>query len=105
MTTLFDKIGDYCRTFRMVTLRKRLIDVAGDTNIKTLSGFEHGRSSNIEYMNNYYQACDTESQQMLFKQGIDDILMGDLFANADYQEYLEEQRLQGIELMDGELNG
>lgn len=105
MGTLFEKIGSYCRTFRMITLKKRLKDVAGDTNIKTLSGFEHGRSSNIEHMDKYYQACDTTEQKILFKQGMDDILMGDLFANADYHEYLEEQRKWDIERMDGELNG
>lgn len=60
-------LGKACRKFRMDVLGKTLKQVEGtDSGIKTLSAFEHGRSSNYEHIFKYINACDNEKQVELF---------------------------------------
>lgn len=62
-------LGKACRKFRMDVLGKTLKQVQGtDSGIKTLSAFEHGRSSNYEHIFKYINACDNEKQVDLFCQ-------------------------------------
>lgn len=51
------------RDFRMNILNKTLQDVQGSNEgVKTLSAFEHGRSTNFNHIFKYINACDTEEQ-------------------------------------------
>lgn len=51
------------RDFRMNVLNKTLQDVQGSNEgIKTLSAFEHGRSTNFNHIFKYFNACDNEEQ-------------------------------------------
>lgn len=51
------------RDFRMNILNKTLQDVQGSNEgIKTLSAFEHGRSTNFNHIFKYINACDNEEQ-------------------------------------------
>lgn len=51
------------RDFRMNVLNKTLQDVQGSNEgIKTLSAFEHGRSTNFNHIFKYINACDNEEQ-------------------------------------------
>lgn len=51
------------RDFRMKVLNKTLQDVQGSNEgIKTLSAFEHGRSTNFNHIFKYINACDNEEQ-------------------------------------------
>ena len=52
-------IGKYCRKFRITELECSLKDIEGNENIKTLSAFEHGRSSNINHLLKAWKAADS----------------------------------------------
>ena len=71
------KIGDYCRIFRVETLQTTLILVGKETNtnIKTLSAFECGRSNNIEHVLKYVDACN-DTQKQLFLNGLIKVMAG-----------------------------
>lgn len=68
------KIGKYCRKFRINELEMTLKEVEGNTNIKTLSSFEHGRSSNLKHLLKYVKACKTKEQKLKFLQGLINII-------------------------------
>lgn len=73
------QIGGYCRNYRINELQLTLKEVAGETtNIKTLSAFEHGRSSNMFHIMKYLYACPNNSYRMGFIQGLNDLLGGSL---------------------------
>lgn len=60
-------LGKACRKFRIDVLRKTLKEVQkSESGIKTLSAFEHGRSTNYEHIFKYINACDNERQIDLF---------------------------------------
>jgi len=65
-------IGRHCANFRHDILDMSLSDLArrSNTNIKTLSAFEHGKSSNIKHLLSYYFACDTDYERDTFAQYI-----------------------------------
>lgn len=63
-------VGAFCRNFRIVELNKTLEDMGEETNLKTLSGFEHGRSSNILHVFTYINACESQTQRSVFLQGL-----------------------------------
>lgn len=69
-------VGNYCRSFRIDTLNKTLSDISGDTNIKTLSGFEHGRSTNLLHVFTYLNACTNQQQRSDFLRGLCNHLEG-----------------------------
>lgn len=76
------KIGNYCRKFRMYELEMTLEEVAKEDNIKTLSAFEHGRSSNVYHIMKYLFACPNDSYRLGFIQGLNDVMGG----NEAWQE-------------------
>lgn len=60
-------LGKHCRKFRIEILDKTLKEIQGkEQGIKTLSAFEHGRSTNYEHILKYINACDNEDQIELF---------------------------------------
>ena len=67
-------IGKYCRNYRIVKLEMTLKEVEGSENIKTLSSFEHGRSSNLEHLLKYVKACKTKEQRLDFLQGLINVM-------------------------------
>lgn len=70
-------IGKYCRNYRITILELRLQDIEGNENVKSLSSFEHGRSSNINHLLKYVKACETKQQKLDFLQGLINIIEGD----------------------------
>lgn len=72
------KIGKYCRKFRITELEMTLKQVEGSENIKALSSFEHGRSSNMIHLIKYVRCCKDKEQQIDFLCGIVKILEGEL---------------------------
>lgn len=68
-------IGNYCRLYRLEK-NKTLGEVGGVENIKNLSAFEHGRSSNINHFIRYINLSiilgDYENFIKGIKQGLND---------------------------------
>ena len=73
----FNRIGKYCRYYRLTVLEKTLKEVEGSENIKTLSGFEHGRSTNLEHLIKYVKHCESREQKQEFLQGLIKVIEGD----------------------------
>ena len=59
-------IGKLCREYRMIHLQATLKDIEGNENIKSLSSFEHGRSSNINHVIKYVEYCETKEEILWF---------------------------------------
>ena len=71
------EISDYCKNFRTkkAKLTLRQIHETTGVNIKTLSGFENGRSSNLFMINHYIVAYDFDKGlQLGFIQGMNEVL-------------------------------
>lgn len=68
--TNYDKkqIGEMCKQFRQKKLQYTLNDMQNETgfNTKTISAFEHGKSSNMLLLLSYYKICSSESQKDYF---------------------------------------
>ena len=64
---------EFCRKFRTEVLKMTLLEVEQKTHVplKTISGFENGRSTNINHLNIYYSLCTTKEQRGLFIDGFD----------------------------------
>lgn len=63
-------IGKYCRKFRINELELTLKELEGDENIKALSAFEHGKSSNVNHLLKYVKKCINKDQQIKFLEGL-----------------------------------
>lgn len=61
-------IGKWCSNFRHDILDMSLTELAtrSKTNIKTLSAFEHGKSTNMKHIFSYYNACNTDYERKVF---------------------------------------
>lgn len=70
-------IGEYCKHFRVnvLGLTLRVVCSKTDTNIKTLSAFEMGRSNNMEHIFKYVEVCNNE-QKIMLTTGIAYIMRG-----------------------------
>lgn len=70
-----DYISGYCREFRINTLQMTLATMCEktDTNIKTLSAFEHGRSKNIDHFIKYIEVSSSE-QKLSFLSGFNKLM-------------------------------
>ena len=68
------KIGKYCRKFRITELEMTLKEVEGSENVKALSSFEHGRSSNMVHFVKYLRCCKDKEQRISFLQGLINVL-------------------------------
>lgn len=73
----FKRIGKYCRYYRMHVLEMTLKEIEGSENIKALSSFEHGRSTNLEHLLKYVKQCKTHEQKIKFLQGLIKTIEGD----------------------------
>ena len=70
-------VSNFCKNFRTkkAKLTLRQIHEKTGVNIKTLSGFENGRSSNMFMLNHYYVAYDFDKGvQSSFIQGMNEII-------------------------------
>ena len=66
-------IGQYCRDYRVqhnVTLK----ELGGEEQVKNLSAFESGRSSNMKHLLLYIQLSFKLNDQYNFVKGLKDIL-------------------------------
>lgn len=51
-----------------------LQEVAGETSLKTLSGFEHGRSTNIKHLFKYVDKIENDEIKIYFMTNIIEIM-------------------------------
>lgn len=68
-------VGEYCRCYRSITLNitlKRMAELTG-INIKTISAFENGRSTNMEHFFEYCQ-LGNDNQRQTFIKGFSDFM-------------------------------
>ena len=65
------KVGEYCRDFRLNTLKLTLTEFSTLTklNLKNVSAFEHGNANNIVYIYYYYNMCG-EGLKKEFSKGL-----------------------------------
>lgn len=75
----YEKIGSFCRLYRIVDLDLPLKEVAKDDSIQLLSSFEHGKSTNIKHLFKYIEACETKEQKMKFLSRLLDYLEGEKY--------------------------
>lgn len=70
-------IGEYCRVYRAITLNMTLKKMSEltDINMKTISAFENGRSTNMEHFIQY-SMLGNETQRKQFLEGFNKILGG-----------------------------
>lgn len=70
-----DYISSYCRDYRINTLKMTLSTMCEktDTNVGTLSAFEHGRSKNIEHFIKYIEVS-TNEQKLIFLSGFNKLM-------------------------------
>lgn len=64
-------IGEYCREYRIskgITLNE--MSVTYEVNLKTLSAFEHGRSSNIRHLAPYVLLSEKQGDKETFLNGL-----------------------------------
>lgn len=66
---MVEKIGLFCRDFRIKTLQLKLVDFCEitNTNIKNVSAFEHGRANNISYLTLYYDVAHGKQKDIFLK--------------------------------------
>ena len=59
-------VGERCALFRKEVLNISLSGLCRATgqNVKNISAFEHGRSSNLKYLFAYFQVCNEEQQKL-----------------------------------------
>lgn len=68
-------VGEYCKQYRVsknITLQK----FCGEFNIKTISSFENGRSSNIEHLIRYVELSKSLNDNDMFINGLMGVLNG-----------------------------
>lgn len=53
---------------------KTLKEIEGSEDVKTLSSFEHGRSSNLNHMFKYINHCEDDKQKLIFINGLLNLL-------------------------------
>lgn len=75
-----EKLIKFCKNFRIEVLKMTLLEVEQKTHVplKTISGFENGRSTNINHLNIYYSLCITKEQRALFIDGFDKAMGKDI---------------------------
>ena len=72
-------VQQFCKDFRTTFLKLTLEDVHNKfgINVKTLSAFENGRSTNINHLNTYYLLCENVEQRTAFIRGFDNAMNQD----------------------------
>lgn len=66
---MIEKIGLFCRDFRITKLQLKLVDFCEltDSNIKNVSAFENGRANNIMYLFLYYDVANEQLKDEFIK--------------------------------------
>lgn len=66
---MVEKIGLFCRDFRITKLQLKLVDFCEltDSNIKNVSAFENGRANNIMYLFLYYDVANEQLKDEFIK--------------------------------------
>lgn len=69
-------INEWCKKFRTDTLKLTLNEMSEitGTNLKTISAYEHGRSSNIAHLYLYVDCCVDTEQEEVFLNGINQVM-------------------------------
>lgn len=76
MKTRNQKIGGYCKQFRIDILKLGLKELAilNDDNDKNLWAFENGLANNIRYLFYYYNQIDNDDDKTKFSKGLFNLL-------------------------------
>lgn len=69
------ELGSYCRKYRMFHAEVPLREVAGQEQVKNMSGFEHGRSSNVEFLVHYMRLADRRGELDMFLEGLSKVVI------------------------------
>lgn len=70
-SSMIEKVGKFCRNFRIDVFGITLTEFCArtDSNIKSVSAFEHGRANSIKYLSLYYNECN-EYEKETFARGL-----------------------------------
>lgn len=71
------KIGAVCKYHRNTRLGMTLKEIEGSHQIKTLSAFEHGSSTNIRHLIKYIQVDQTEEQRNEFIEDLVEVIINE----------------------------
>lgn len=68
---MIEKVGKYCRNFRIDVLGMKLVAFCEltNSNVKNVSAFEHGNANSIKYLFLYYNICN-EHEKDTFLRGL-----------------------------------
>lgn len=69
-------IGEYCRKYRL-DKGATLIELTGGSQIKTLSAFEMGRSTNIHHLEPYIKLSSKHGEEIEFMNGLLSTIKGE----------------------------
>lgn len=69
------EIGKFCGEFRVNDMGMMLKEISPN-NFKALSAFEHGRSTNISHVLNYFNNCQTTELEEKFLAGLSATIRG-----------------------------
>lgn len=89
--TLQKIIGSYCRKFRTEVLGLTLEQLEFKTlvNLKTLSAFENGNSSNLNLIDPYIKACNNIISRRVFIHGISNVKMEYYSCTVNDMDYID----------------
>lgn len=71
-------IGTYCKTFRVHILGLTLQEFEKISGVKqkTISSFEHGKSTNILHVLKYLDLCGSTEERVQYLKGLNNVLGG-----------------------------
>lgn len=69
------ELGKYCRKYRMFHAEVPLREVAGEDQVSNVSAFEHGRSSNVEFLVHYMRLADRREELTMFLEGMSKVVI------------------------------
>lgn len=81
------KLAGQMKAFRVDVLNMTQEQLANlyDINVKNISAFENGRSTNVYHVNMYAKACETDAQKAEFKAVMAEVFLNEVrhFDDAD----------------------
>lgn len=83
--TTMERVGQFCKDYRMNVLKMTRKEVAPNTHPQTLAQFENGNSSNFNHFINYFNA-GTVDQQLMFINQLTELLQIDDVEGAEFYD-------------------
>lgn len=76
MEKKFEKFGLFCKNYRMNVMQITLKEFDPD-NVKTISSFENGRSTNINHLFTYLKHIEDQEERIKFMKDLLKFIEGD----------------------------